>query len=155
MTLAEKLNLILQALIWLAMLGAFYYAHKQLVLAKNATMGQNILSLISYLQAEDVRKARAIVMGELKGLDFSEWTDKQKHCAGLVCSTYDITAVLVKSGYVPKAPLIKDWGPSVRNCYKVLSNYIDFMQSKDMNGSDYWANFGWLNKESIKYKERS
>ena len=155
MSLAETLNLILQALIWLAMLGAFYYAHKQLVLAKDATMGQNILSLITYLQAEDVRNARGTVMRELKDLDFSDWSEKQKHCAGLVCSTYDITAVLVKSGYVPKAPLVKDWGPSVRNCHKILKNYITHMQSEDMNGSDYWANFDWLNKESIKYKESS
>lgn len=155
MTLAEKLNLILQALIWLAMLGAFYYAHKQLVLAKDATFGQNILSLITYLQAEDVRKARSTVMRELRDLDYSEWTDKQKHSAGLVCSTYDITAVLVKSGYVPKEPLVKDWGPSVRNCHKILSSYITHMQSEDMNGSDYWANFGWLNEESIKHKEKS
>jgi hypothetical protein len=150
MTLAETLNLILQALIWGAMLGAFYYAHKQLAVARESAMGQNILAVISYLQTGEVRAARMLVIKELGSTDFRNWTEEQRHAAALVCSTYDITSVLVRQGYVPLNPIVQNWGPSIRKCHQALAAFIGYMQSPEMNGPAYWDDFSWLYQEAIK-----
>ena len=61
-------NLILQALIWLAMIATFLVYHRQLKAMREGATGQSTLALVSFLQREEVRAARRIVRSELKGV---------------------------------------------------------------------------------------
>jgi hypothetical protein len=71
-------NLVLQALIWVAMIATFIVYWRQLKAMQHGATGQNILSLVNYLQAENVREARTTVRKNLKGKSFNSWTDDEK-----------------------------------------------------------------------------
>lgn len=61
--------------------------------SKRATQSQNILSVVNFLQDEDRRKARRVVMTKLKDVPLEHWTEKYKAAASMTCSSYDISAI--------------------------------------------------------------
>ena len=106
MSKGEIANLIVQSLIWLAMIATFIVYALQLRAMRKSSEGQNFLSLVDYLQAQDVREARRVVRTTLKEkVSRSEpWNDSEERAASLVCSTYDVAAILIRSGVVPSKP---------------------------------------------------
>ncbi len=107
-------SLILQVLIWSAMIATFIVYFLQLRTMRRAAIGQNILSLVNFLQAPYVRDARTTVRTYLKNKPYSEWTDDEKREASLVCSSYDVVSILIfQQQLVPPAPFISNWGPSI------------------------------------------
>jgi hypothetical protein len=147
----EKINLGLaafQSIVLLAVL--IVYARQlstmrgQLDAAKQASSGQNLLSLANFLQAEDVREARRIVFEALKGRHFSNWTPDERRAAAKVCSSYGTAGIVLEMGVVPQTPIIDNWGPSIRNCYPILAEFIGDLQRPEVNGPGYWAVFDRL-----------
>jgi len=146
MSKGEIANLIVQSLIWLAMIATFIVYALQLIAMRKSSEGQNILSLVNYLQAQDVREARRIVRTTIKekNLKSEAWNDSEERAASLVCSTYDVAAILIRSGVVPSKPFVENWGPSIRDCYEVLSSYIKNMQLPQNSGPEYWDDIDWV-----------
>lgn len=146
MSKGEIANLAVQSLIWLAMLATFLIYALQLRAIRQASKGQNMLSLINFLQAQDVREARRVVRTTLreKASKSQRWNDSEERAASLVCSTYDVAAILLRSGVVPLKPFIENWGPSIRDCYEVLRPYLKRMQLPDKSGPKYWDDFDWI-----------
>jgi hypothetical protein len=107
--------------------------------ARNAAVGQNLLALSSFLQGEDVREARRIVITKLAGRSFKDWSEEEKRAAAKVCSSYGAAGVVLETGLVPPEPLIENWGPSIGRCYAVLRDFIRDLQSPENNGPGYWA----------------
>ena len=81
---------------------------------------------------------------------FATWTPDEERAAALVCSTYDIAAILIRQGLVPPAPFVEDWGPSVKHCYEVLKDYIAEMRKPENSGPAYWDDFDWLHGEVLR-----
>ena len=146
MSKGEIANLIVQGLIWLAMIATFIVYALQLKAMRKSSQGQNILSLVNYLQAQDVREARRVVRTTLKEkVSKSEpWNDSEERAASLVCSTYDVAAILIRSGVVPSKPFMENWGPSILDCYEILRSYIKNMQLPEKSGPEYWDDFDWF-----------
>lgn len=146
MSKGEIVNLIVQSLIWLAMIATFIVYALQLKAMRQSSRGQNILSLVNYLQAQDVREARRVVRKTLKEKSSKSepWNDSEERAASLVCSTYDVAAILIRSGVIPSKPFMENWGPSIRDCYEVLRSYIKRMQLPENSGPEYWNDFDWL-----------
>src|SRR3972149_12053393 len=136
MSTGEIANLIVQGLIWLAMIATFIVYALQLKAMRKSSQGQNILSLVNYLQAQDVREARRVVRTTLKEkVSKSEpWNDSEERAASLVCSTYDVAAILIRSGVVPSKPFMENWGTSILDCYEILRSYIKNMQLPEKSG---------------------
>ena len=136
-----------------ATFGVYYFQlrtmQKQLASSRDASVAQNILAVVSFLQAEDVRAARTIVRQDLRSLPMQEWSGEQCEAASRVCATYDVAAVLLREGLVPLQPFADNWGPSIRDCYRILWPYIRSMQSQD-SGPRYWNDFGWLYEQVLK-----
>lgn len=117
---------------------------RQVEAARHAAVGQNLLALSSFLQDEDVREARRIVITKLADRGFKDWSEEEKRAAAKVCSSYGTAGIVLETGLVPPEPLIENWGPSIGRCYAILRDYIRDLQSPENNGPDYWAVFDRL-----------
>jgi hypothetical protein len=53
-------------------------------------------------------------------------------------------------GLVPSAPVIDNWGPSIRNCYPILGEFIRDLQRPEVNGPGYWAVFDRLHARAAR-----
>ena len=157
MSTYEIVSIVIQGVTGAAILATFavYFfqlrtMQRQLIASKDASVAQNILALVNFLQAEDVRAARTVVRRELKSIPMLEWSSKQIEAASRVCATYDIAAILLREGLVPIAPFADNWGPSIEDCYRVLLPFIQSMQTTENSGPKYWNDFGWLYKQVSK-----
>lgn len=118
--------------------------------SREASAAQNMLAVVAFLQAEDVRAARSIVRQDLRGVPMEGWTSLQRQAASRVCATYDVAAVLLREGLVPVRLFADHWGPSIKDCYFILRPFIESMQSPANSGPRYWNDFGWLYKQVLK-----
>ena len=138
-------SLILQLLIWVAMIATFFVYFNQLRAMQRGAVGQNILSLVNFLQAPYVRDARHSVRGPLRAKSYKDWTDEEKRDASLVCSTYDAASILIYGQrLVPGEPFISNWAASIKDCYEICKDHITEMQREENSGPRYWSNFGVL-----------
>lgn len=157
MTSYEVTSLIVQAVTGVAISATFaiYYfqlrtMQEQLASTRDASVAQNILAVVNFLQAEDVRAARTVVRQDLRSIPMPEWSTKQREAASRVCAAYDVAAVLLREGLVPLRPFTDNWGPSIKDCYHILLPFIESMQSPQNSGSRYWNDFGWLYEQVVK-----
>lgn len=138
-------SFLLQVFIWAAMIATFFLSFRQLRTMQHAAVGQNILSVVNFLQATYVRDARTTVRKQLKGKVLADWTDDEKRDASLVCSTYDVAAILIfQQSLVPAEPFITSWGPSIKDCYETCEPFITEMQKPENSGPHYWNDFAQL-----------
>lgn len=145
-------SLVLQLMVWVAMIATFLVYFRQLRAMQRGAIGQNILSVVNYLQAPYVREARTIVRENLRGRHFSDWSDPEKRAAALVCSTYDVAAILIfQQELVPSEPFVSNWGPSIKDCYEILREYIAEMQKPENSGPAYWNDFGMLYQAVVEH----
>jgi hypothetical protein len=150
MTTYEILSLITQAVTGAAIVATFAVYYHQLRAMRQASTAQNVLAVVNLLQGQDVRDARRVVRKVLVGRSFTSWTADEERAAALVCSTYDIAAILIRQGLVPPAPFVEDWGPSIKHCHEVLRDYIVEMRKPENSGPEYWNDFDWLYAEVLK-----
>jgi len=156
MTTFELAQFLVQIITALALLLTLYVYYRQLrtmagqlEASRSANSAQNILSLVTFLQAPDVRMSREVMRIKLAKKSFDRWTDDERSDASRVCSTYDVAAILVRLGLVPIRPIVETWGHSIRHCYEVATPLILEMQRPENSGSTYWDDFGWLNEQVI------
>lgn len=116
---------------------------QQLEDARKTAKGQALLDLASFLQAEDVRDARGIVRKAPKD---HPWSKDVERAAAKVCSSYDTVGTLIQAGVVEPLPVIRQWGPSICECYEALEGFIREKQQPHESGSTYYSQFDALYK---------
>ncbi|MCL4296185.1 MAG: hypothetical protein KJ077_10675 [Anaerolineae bacterium] len=121
----------------------------QLKASRDAAAGQNLLTLIGFLQNEEVRDARRAVIRTLGVKPFSKWTEEDERVASKVCGNYDVAGIIIREDLAPLTPIVTSWGSSIRDCYRILEPYIKEMQKR--KGPGYWDDFCWL-YEKVKDK---
>ena len=115
---------------------------RQLEVSKSAATSQNLIALVNFLQDEKTQDARRVVIRILSSKAIANWTKEEERAAAKVCSTYDIAGISIREGLIPSAPIVNNWGASIKKCYKILQPYI--WEMKKRNGPSYWDDFGWL-----------
>jgi hypothetical protein len=122
----------------------------QLITMRRGSQAQNILALVSFLQEESIRSARRTVRATLRERKWPKWKnqDELRRDVDKVCSSYDVVAIIVRKGLVPKDIIIDNWGPSVIDCYETVEPYIQEMRRPENSGPRYWDDFTWLYEES-------
>lgn len=144
-------SIALQVLIWVAMIATFMVYFFQLKAMQKAAIGQNILSLVNFLQMPHVREARTTVLTQLKAKEYAAWTEDEKRQASLVCSTYDVASILIfQQRLMPSDVFISNWGPSIKRCYEICQHHIAEMQKAENSGPHYWNDVKILYDEVIK-----
>lgn len=121
----------------------------QLRSMQDASLAQSTLSLIGFLQQEDVRKARACVREVLAEKPLRDWTKEERNDASKVAANYDVAAAMVKNGLANERLICSNWGPSILHCYEVLEPYIAEMRSRPGADPRYWENFQWFSDRAL------
>jgi hypothetical protein len=111
---------------------------------RRSTSVQHILSLLSFIESDEIRAATNLAYTTLHKKHFSQWTESERQSASKLCASFSTAGTILQSGLVPVTPLIQGWEPSIRRCYQVLEPYIQEMQKPENAGPQYWAGFDWL-----------
>jgi hypothetical protein len=117
--------------------------NEQVQEVRRSTSAQHILSLLSFIESDEIRAAMNLVYTTLHKRHFSEWTEDERQAVSKLCSSFSTAGTVLQSGLVPQEPLL-GWGPSILRCYQVLEPYIREMQKPENAGPQYWAGFDWL-----------
>jgi len=111
---------------------------------RRSTAVQHILSLLSFIESDEIRAATNLAYTTLHKKHFAQWTESERQAVSKLCASFSTAGTILQSGLVPIAPLIQGWEPSIRRCYQVLEPYIREMQKPENAGPQYWAGFDWL-----------
>ena len=131
---------------FIAFLAQLRTMQKQLEVAKQSTLAQNTLAVAQFLSQPEIRASRRHMFRNLAGKKLSDWSDEDRIEAERVCSSYDVTGLLVRAGIADRDIIIENWGASLRRLYLVALPLIGEMRklSGDLN---YWDDFEWLAKQ--------
>jgi hypothetical protein len=125
----------------------FRIMNEQVQEVRRSTTAQHILSLLSFIESQEIRDAMNLVYTTLHKKHFSEWTEEERQAVSKLCSSFSTAGTILQSGLVPMEPMIVGWEMSVRRCHQVLEPYIQEMQKPENGGPQYWAGFDWLYHE--------
>lgn len=155
MSTYESLSLLLQCIVGVAAFATLFFLygqlrimHDQLLAMQETTTAQSALSLISFLQAPEVRAARQTVREVLSKKPLTEWSTPERQAAAMVCANYDVAAGLLRARLAPAELVINNWGPSIRHCHQVLHPYVAELRAGPGGHPSYWSNFDWLCAEA-------
>ena len=131
---------------------AIYYLQlqtmgKQLAAMRQGTDAQHILSVMSFIESEEVRTARQLVYTKLHRKRFNDWTESELQAASRVCASFSTVGRILKSGIVPLNPILEGWEPTLRRSYQILEPFILEMRKPENGGPQYWIGFDWLCSE--------
>jgi hypothetical protein len=157
----QKVQIIVQIAGIAGLLITIYFHYRNLRLmgvqleqVQRSTTAGHILSLLSIMEAEDIRMARVLVHTDLHRKHFGKWTEEEIRTASKVCTSYANAGTVLKSGLVPLEPIIESWGFSLRLTYEILEPFIRDMQQSEKVGSAYWADFDWLYQQALDAEAR-
>ena len=120
---------------------------EQMLEMRRSTAVQHILSLLSFIESDELRTAMNLVYTTLHKKHFSQWTDPERQAVSKLCASFSTAGTILKSGLVPIEPLLEGWEPSIRRCYQVLGPYIKEMQKPENAGPQYWSSLNWLHDQ--------
>jgi hypothetical protein len=127
----------------------FRMMNEQIHEVRRSTAAQHILTLLSFIESDDIRAALNLVFTTLHKKDFSHWTEEEQQAASKLCSSFSTAGTILQSGLVPLEPLIVGWEPSLRRCYQILKPFVREMQKPENAGPEYWAGFDWLHDRIV------
>ena len=105
------------------------------------------ISVCQYLQKEDARKARDILIKVL-GKDFKDWSKEEIEAAEKSCSTYDIAGIMVSKKLIEKDLILDEWRNSIIKCWEAAKPMI--IEYRKDRGEDFWDDFEKLYEMAIK-----
>jgi hypothetical protein len=120
---------------------------RQLAAMQRGTDAQQILSLLSFIESDEVRAALTVVYTILHRKHFSKWTESELHAASRMCSIFATVGAIVRSDLVPVEPILEGWEPTLRRCFKILEPFLREMQKPENGGPQYWIGFDWLHSQ--------
>ena len=152
----QRTQLVVQIAGIAGLLITLYFHYQQLKLmgvqldqVRKSTTAGHILTLLSMMETEDIRMARVLVHTQLAKKPITDWTEEEIRAASKVCSIYASGGTLLKSGLVPREPIIESWGGSLRMTYEILEPFIRDMQRSEKIGAEYWIDFEWVYQQTL------
>ena len=118
--------------------------NEQMQQMRRSTATEHILSLLSFIESDEIRVAMNLVSTTLHKKHFSKWTENERQAVSKLCSSFATAGTILQSGLVPLEPMIAGWEMSIRRCYQILEPYIREMQKPENAGPQYWDGFEWL-----------
>ena len=126
----------------------FRIMNEQVHEVRRSTAAQHILTLLSFIESDEMRAALNLVFTTLHK-NFSHWTEDEQQAVSKLCSSFSTAGTILQSGLVPLEPLIVGWEPSLRRCYQILKPFVREMQKPENAGPQYWAGFDWLHDRIV------
>jgi len=127
------------------------FAIKQLKAIKKSRQLDAFTNFIQFLQQEDVREARRILIEKLsKKRDFGSWSEDEIRQAEKACHTYDTTGMMDAKKFIEKDFIAKENRNSIAQCWQAAKPMIDEYRKK--RGKDFWHNFEDLYEKARKVR---
>jgi hypothetical protein len=98
-----------------------------------------------FLQREEIRKARGILIGIPKK-DFKNWTNKEIEAAEKACHTYDVAGIMVFKKLIEPDLIAAEWRHSIIKCWEAAEPMIT--EYRKERGEDLWDAFELLYKQA-------
>jgi hypothetical protein len=95
---------------------------------------------VKLLQGEEIRAARKRFFN-LQNKEVSAWTEEEQDNARAVCASYDVAAMLVRTGIASRDVVITTWGASIRKSFILARPLIEQMRAEY---GTYWDDLEWL-----------
>ena len=133
----------------------FRLVNQQMQEVRRSTTAQHILSLLSFIESDEIRAALNLVYTTLHKTPFTDWTEHQRQAAGKLCSSFSTAGTILQSGLVPLEFLIVGWEPTLRRCYQVLQRYVREMQKPDTSVSRSCAKLRSWKRRSVRPARRA
>ena len=127
----------------------FRIMNAQLDEVRSSTAAQHILTLLGFIESDEIRAALNLVFTTLHKQHFSKWTEQEQQAVSKLCSSFSTAGAILQSGLVPLEPLIVGWGPSLRRCYQILKPFVQEMQKPENAGPQYWSGLDWLHDRIV------
>ena len=108
---------------------------------KRATVAQAFSTILSQLQASEVREARKTLI-QINETDFSKWTPEQIQRAEIACNTYDCIAILLRRRVIDSKMVTAEWRTSITRCWEHAAPMVAAYRND--RGIDFWNDFEWL-----------
>ena len=150
--MASWLNLISTVVI----AATFFVLMGQLSAMRNASRGQNLLSVVQWLSRDELRQNRKFLIewaGENRRKPLDE---KEREKVDTACSAYDVLAILIYDGTVPKEVFVGNWRNSISRCFEAVAPLLkQYRVSGDplYRDANYWKNFERLYNEVKKVRQ--
>jgi len=111
----------------------------QLAAARDASLGQNLLAVHSFVFAEDFTRHRKtlIELGEAK-TPLAAWSTEERLAAERVCAAYNLVGLLVAYDVLP-FKLIDDLQYSMTKCHKAAEPLLAELRAQ--RTQDLWHHF--------------
>lgn len=134
-----------------AQLASEKHLAQQARIMKRSVENEALLWLIKELQEQRVIDARRHVIQVLWNgrWPIDKWLEEDRKNASLVCSTYDVAAIIIRGGIISvktAAIFVANWGPSLRKCYAACKPFMEEMRKEA--GPKYWDDFAWLDDQA-------
>ncbi len=108
-----------------------------------------LVNLVQFLQNEDTRKARGILIEELSEKEFKNWSEDERKQAEKPCHTYNFAGIMDAQKFVEKDFIAKKWRNSVIRCWEAARPMIE--EYRVDRGSDFWEDFEALYNKAKQY----
>ena len=148
---------LLEEFYWLAQIGLFFLAVIAAAAAWRQLRTTRLFELLRHIERPDVRKARRIVMTEIKGSNVPDWWDKKpewEEAAATVCAFYDHLGLVIQfdrhCGQIDRVGkfFVEHWAGSICPLHKELKTYLPYRRR---NISNAYEGFDWLYKQAEPY----
>lgn len=128
------------------------FARQQVQVAQSSTRVQSILTLVDYLQRQDIRDSRRVVLTQLESIPASEWTAEQRAIASGVAASYDLVGTLLRTNAVDGTLILQSYGASIIRCHEACVPMIDGFRRNmpPALATSYWDDLDWLADEARK-----
>ncbi len=114
---------------------------RQLELQVEARQTHNLVLAVDMLRDQDFRTAMMVVRNRMKGRPYTHWDTADALHVMLVCSTFNLVALMVKQDLLPQELFLEHWGQSAIDAYEALA---EFIEAKQAQSPFYCADFQWL-----------
>jgi hypothetical protein len=114
---------------------------RQLELQVEARQTQNLVLAVDMLRDQDFRTAMMVVRNRMRGRPYTQWDTADALHVMLVCSTFNLVALMVKQELLQRELLLEHWGQSAVDAWEALSAFIEAKQDQN---PFYCADFQWL-----------
>jgi hypothetical protein len=133
-------SLLLQTIIGFAVVATFVVYYKQLGAMRDASLGQNLVTVHTYMTDDHFRRERRALfeLGE-SGKPFSSWSPDERRGAEGVCAKYHLIAVIVSKKVVPFELVADEVRYSMTKCHKVAEPLLEEVRRQRV--PDLWAEF--------------
>lgn len=121
---------------------------EQLQLSKRASNAEYFFKVIENLQREEIRSARRKLFQFLDN-PTKTWLDADIKNAEIVCQSYDLVGILIRTKFVDEKAILSRWHFSIKKSWKAAEQVVMLRRKKE--GADFWKDFEWLNQAAQKY----